>query len=180
MINLFSLVKGVGLGAGMMYFFDPIAGNRRRALIRDQITHACSVSNKQAASLYRDATNRIQGVKAEISSLAQNSEQGIVERVQEGARNVGRTLGGQGERWSPTAKAAAAIAGAGLVASLMNKRDVMALAFGAAGLTMMAKEVADLECARTQRFDSYDSERLSGWQSTDNQSNARDEEAVIL
>lgn len=145
MIHPLTFLKGAGLGAGMMYFFDPVAGNRRRALVRDQIVHAYNVCNQQAGVTYRDASNRLQGAGAEIRSVFQASDQPLTERVQEGAVGVGRTLGRQGQTWSPTAKAAAMVGGAGLVASFMNKRDLAALAFGVAGLSFIAKEIADQE-----------------------------------
>jgi hypothetical protein len=149
MVNPLTLLKGLGLGAGMMYFFDPISGNRRRALVRDQINHACALGNRQAGVVYRDASNRLQGVKAEMGHLMEGEgDQPMMERLQEGATNMGRTLGMQGETWSPTAKAAALVGGLGLVACLMNKRDLLALAFGAGALTLMAKEVGDLEAMR--------------------------------
>lgn len=148
MVNPLTLLKGLGLGAGMMYFFDPISGNRRRALVRDQINHACSLSNRQAGVVYRDASNRLQGVKAEMGHLMEESDQPVMERLQEGAMNMGRTMGMQGKTWSPTAQAAALVGGLGLAACLMNKRDLLALAFGAGALTLMAKEAGDLETMR--------------------------------
>jgi hypothetical protein len=148
MINPLTLLKGLGLGAGMMYFFDPISGNRRRALVRDQLNHACALGNQQAGVVYRDASNRIQGVTAEMGHLIEESDQPMKERLQEGAMTMGRTLGMQGETWSPTAKAAMVAGGVGLVAALMNKRDLLALAFGAAALTLMSKEVIYLEAMR--------------------------------
>ena len=35
-----ALIRGVALGAGLMYFLDPIAGRRRRAMVRDKAVHA--------------------------------------------------------------------------------------------------------------------------------------------
>jgi hypothetical protein len=149
MIHPLTLLKGAGLGAGMMYFFDPVAGNRRRALVRDQFVHACKVCNQQAGVTYRDASNRLHGVSAEMRSVMQSSDQPLMERVQEGAVEVGHTLGMQRRTWPPTAKAAAMLCGAGLVASFMDKRDLAALAFGAVGLSFLAKEVVDRENMRT-------------------------------
>jgi hypothetical protein len=31
---------GLGMGAGLMFIFDPVRGKRRRALVRDQLVHA--------------------------------------------------------------------------------------------------------------------------------------------
>ena len=38
----------LGLGALAMYLFDPQQGRRRRALVRDQITHARRVLSERA------------------------------------------------------------------------------------------------------------------------------------
>ena len=37
MNNAKSLMSGLGLGAGLMYFLDRTAGRRRRALARDKV-----------------------------------------------------------------------------------------------------------------------------------------------
>jgi hypothetical protein len=31
----FAFLKGIGIGAGALYFFDPVVGARRRSLLRD-------------------------------------------------------------------------------------------------------------------------------------------------
>lgn len=164
MIHPLTLLKGAGLGAGIMYFFDPVSGKRRQALVRDQLVSCCSKTERQAGKLYRDASNRLEGAKHELSSMMQSSDQGLVERIQEGAGNVGRTLGMQGENWSPTAKTAAVLAGAGIVVSFMKKTDLAALALGAVGLTFVANEMADREAMRSrgqQLQDSNKSEQSS-------------------
>ena len=144
-------LKGAGFGAGIMYFLDPVAGNRRRALVRDQIVHAYNTCSRQAEVTYRDASNRLQGVKAELQSAVHPSEQGqgLVDKMQHGASGIGRTIGMQGRGWSPTAKAVAMLGGAGLVASIMNKRDLATLALGVVGLSYVAKEIADREQMRS-------------------------------
>ncbi len=147
MFHPLTVLKSIGLGAGIMYFFDPVSGNRRRALVNDQLTHACAVSNKKTEAVYRDASNRLQGAKAELRSLVEPSDQGILERVQESAIEVGRTLGMQGNSLSPTAKAALALGGVGCVAAMLKKRDLGALALGALGLTFLAKEMHALQSA---------------------------------
>ncbi len=38
------LMSVAGLGAGLMYLFDPDRGKRRRALVRNKITHASKSS----------------------------------------------------------------------------------------------------------------------------------------
>lgn len=148
MFHPLAFLKGAGLGAGMMYFFDPVSGNRRQALLRDQLVSTVTTFTRQAEATCRDASNRLQGAGAEIRSAMQSTDQPLTERVREGAMEAGRTLGRQGSSWSPTAKAAAMLGGASLIASFMSKRDLAALAFGAVGLTFMAKELTDQQNMR--------------------------------
>jgi uncharacterized membrane protein len=39
-----AMLTGLGLGLGLMYFFDPERGRRRRALVRDQTAHAARLT----------------------------------------------------------------------------------------------------------------------------------------
>lgn len=68
MANPISLLKGLGVGAGLMYLFDPQLGRRRRALIGDQFTHlyheACDLLDEGS----RDLKNRALGLASEARS----------------------------------------------------------------------------------------------------------------
>lgn len=55
-----AVLTGVGIGAGLMYLFDPDRGNRRRALMRDK-----------AIGLSNDATDTIQGKAKDLRNRAQ-------------------------------------------------------------------------------------------------------------
>jgi hypothetical protein len=59
-----TILTMVGLGAGLMYFLDPQAGRRRRALVRDQVTHSVHATTDAIESTRRDLTNRAQGIAA--------------------------------------------------------------------------------------------------------------------
>jgi uncharacterized membrane protein len=69
MSRLANLLAGAGLGAGLMYLFDPDRGNRRRSLFRDQVRRAMNKSARGADTTYRDAQHRILGTFAELRSL---------------------------------------------------------------------------------------------------------------
>ncbi|MBW3543377.1 MAG: SRPBCC family protein [Planctomycetes bacterium] len=61
--------KGLALGAGLMYWFDPDRGRRRRAGIRDAINHAvCSVECFVDRGL-RDLWNRVEGLTHDAQAL---------------------------------------------------------------------------------------------------------------
>jgi hypothetical protein len=65
---MISFVKGAALGAAAMYYFDPVLGNRRRALVQDQITHLMTKSRRVADAKWRDTQNRMYGAYAEARS----------------------------------------------------------------------------------------------------------------
>jgi osmotically-inducible protein OsmY len=74
MYRLISFLKGAAFGAGVMYFFDPVVGNRRRALVRDQIYHLMNKSCDVADAKYRDVQNRLYGTFAEMRSGLRHDE----------------------------------------------------------------------------------------------------------
>lgn len=56
------MLSGLGLGALLMYLFDPQGGNRRRALIRDKATKLNRQAREAAAGTAKDISNRAQGI----------------------------------------------------------------------------------------------------------------------
>ena len=69
-----ALVGGAGLGAALMYIFDPDRGKRRRALIRDKVEAAGNKVSEKAEKMGRDLKNRAYGVVAETKSIFQHDE----------------------------------------------------------------------------------------------------------
>jgi hypothetical protein len=80
-----ALIKGMGLGAGLMYFFDPDLGRRRRALVADQCTHARHEFTHFFGASTRDLGNRARGLTAELTRQFREHEapddEVLVERV---------------------------------------------------------------------------------------------------
>jgi len=66
------ILGALGIGAAVMYFFDPVSGRRRRALLRDQMVHAQKEITTYAEGTAKDLRNRAYGIAAEA--------RGIVER----------------------------------------------------------------------------------------------------
>lgn len=62
-------VGGVGVGAALMYLFDPEKGKRRRALLRDKFVHVTHSAGEKLDVKSRDAANRVQGLVARTKSL---------------------------------------------------------------------------------------------------------------
>jgi uncharacterized membrane protein len=65
---------GLGLGAGLMFMFDPVRGRRRRALLRDQVVHAGRLLTHATGTTSRDLSHRAYGMLAEGSHLFQHDE----------------------------------------------------------------------------------------------------------
>ncbi len=68
------LVGAAGLGAGLMYLFDPDRGRRRRALLRNKAEHATRIAVDVAGKTRRDVRNHLLGVFAEVQSLFRTRE----------------------------------------------------------------------------------------------------------
>jgi hypothetical protein len=60
---------GIGLGAGLMYMFDPDKGRRRRATARDAAHHIANAFDDTVGKTSRDLSNRAQGLVAELNSI---------------------------------------------------------------------------------------------------------------
>jgi osmotically-inducible protein OsmY len=74
MNNGVALVGGLGLGAALMYIFDPDRGKRRRALIHDTVEAAGNKLSDTADKMQRDLRNRAYGVVAETKSIFRHDE----------------------------------------------------------------------------------------------------------
>jgi uncharacterized membrane protein len=59
----------IGLGAGLMYMFDPDRGRRRRATARDATHHMVNSFDDAVEKTSRDLSNRAQGLVAELNSV---------------------------------------------------------------------------------------------------------------
>ena len=84
MYRTISFLKGVAIGAGVMYFFDPVVGNRRRALVRDQLIHLSKKTCNAADAQWRDLQNRMHGTLAEMRATMrryETSDAVLAERV---------------------------------------------------------------------------------------------------
>lgn len=73
MNRLTTLLTSIGIGAGLMYFFDPARGDRRRALVRDQAYSLRDRSDEAINIAMVDLRNRLRGVLAE--GMARLSDQ---------------------------------------------------------------------------------------------------------
>jgi len=83
-MRLLSVMIGATLGGGLVYGLDPVAGRRRRALLRDRLTHAQRLRRDRPGATRRDMANRARGLVAELTSafaFDQPSDDVLAERV---------------------------------------------------------------------------------------------------
>lgn len=69
-----NLVRGMAIGAGLMYLLDPDRGRRRRAMVRDQVVSSWSDLDDAVDVAGRDLKNRARGVLAETRSRIRGGE----------------------------------------------------------------------------------------------------------
>jgi hypothetical protein len=80
-----------GLGALAMYLLDPEQGRRRRALMRDQWTHAKRVVRERAAGTVRDLSNRAYGAGMEARrAVSSGVERDPSREAPAGSQHLGR------------------------------------------------------------------------------------------
>jgi hypothetical protein len=65
------VLGALGIGALAMYFFDPVSGRRRRALLRDQMTHAQKEITEYAEGTAQDLRNRAYGLAHEARGMVE-------------------------------------------------------------------------------------------------------------
>ncbi len=63
-----TLLSGIGLGAGLMYLLDPAGGRQRRTLVRDKGTQAWSAGSGAVRKTSKHVGNRAKGLAAGVSS----------------------------------------------------------------------------------------------------------------
>jgi hypothetical protein len=82
-------VAALGLGALAMYYFDPVSGNRRRALLRDKFMHYRHEAGDYAKGTLKHVRNRARGVAAEMRQADPDRTETEIE-VPESIRHLGR------------------------------------------------------------------------------------------
>jgi CBS domain-containing protein len=144
-MRLITFLKGVGLGAGLMYLFDPDMGRRRRALIRDQAVHTQHVMTDRIESETRHLRNRAQGLIAETRAALSNKVDSGTTRLEMFA--------------DPFSKEAEEVANRRLLESIVGglfalygtrKGGLLGAAASVAGLGLLSHSVSD-NAIHTQR-----------------------------
>ena len=92
--TIMALLAGVGIGAALMYLFDPERGNARRAYLRDKCVSAANKTGDVIDKRARDLRNRARGVVAEAGGALAQAGEAI--GLSPGGEREGSTAGGTG------------------------------------------------------------------------------------
>jgi uncharacterized membrane protein len=66
-MKLKTLLASIGLGAGLMYFFDPQHGDRRRAMVRDRANRFVNNMDDSIDMTMENARSRVRGILSEMT-----------------------------------------------------------------------------------------------------------------
>ena len=95
-----ALLGGFGAGIALMYFFDPEQGNRRRALLRDQVNKWTRIGRETAEGKAKDFRNRTIGVMHEARKAAEGATETAEAETSEYVATSGSSWGEELERKS--------------------------------------------------------------------------------
>jgi hypothetical protein len=74
MNKLFAILTSVGVGAALMYIFDPDRGGRRRALVRDKAVGLSHDISDMVGKKTRHLSNKAEGVVHEAKKLVTDAD----------------------------------------------------------------------------------------------------------
>ncbi len=129
MEHMTTFLTGAGLGAGLMYLFDPRMGRRRRALARDKMISMAHEAREAADVVAKDMRSRAQGLAA-----------GDLSVLVGGRRALHNPLRGS---WSPSGRALMTGLGVGLFVYGLTQSAPKACFLGCAGLALAAEGITN-------------------------------------
>ncbi len=91
-LPILTLVIGLIGGAALMYLFDPERGERRRALIRDQVSSAVNDASDSLEGAAKDVSNRVQNVSTSAGDSLKDAAKDVSNRVQNISTSAGDSL----------------------------------------------------------------------------------------
>jgi uncharacterized membrane protein len=143
----------LGLGAALMYFYDPQAGRRRRAGLKDQVDSTVRKLEHTRDVVVRDARNRAQGLAAEARGVIDTGRTEGLASAGTSIATIARDTAGTWRRnhWSPAQRALAGAAGAGLAMFGYLRGGVKGVAMCALGSALVARSTANEQLADVLR-----------------------------
>lgn len=143
-----ALLMGAGLGAGLMYFFDPKRGRQRRVRIRDKMIGLSHDMQDARDVVVRDTRNRMRGLAAGDLSVLIGGKKAL----------RGNPLRGS---WSPTGRALLTLLGGGLFLRGLTREAPMACVLGTAGIALMIEGISNAGIEDIRRFSSTWTEKAA-------------------
>lgn len=122
---MFSLIKGLSLGAGAMYFLDPAAGEKRRNELVDQIS---------------GLGQQFQGLLGESSRDLQDRAKGLVGEATEHVDLPFDAAALNPAGWPPAAKVVGGAIGVMVGMKMLKHMPLATLAIGAVGLGLFVQK----------------------------------------
>lgn len=137
----------LGLGAGLMYLWDPQAGRKRRADLRNQLDASVRKLEHGRDVVVRDAANRTQGLLAETRHAleARRELPAAGTSIATVARDAAASW--RRERWSPSQRALAGAAGASLATYGYFRGGLKGFAMCLLGGALVARATANEQLA---------------------------------
>src|SRR5512135_979113 len=92
-MKLRTLLVSMGIGAGLMYFFDPQHGERRRTTVRDSANRFVNNLDDSIDIAVQDARNRARGILSEATARLSDEDAPdwvVEERVRSNLGRVSR------------------------------------------------------------------------------------------
>ena len=135
----------LGLGAALMYLYDPQSGRKRRADLQQRIDSAGRQLAHARDVVRRDAANRVDGLVAETRGAI---EAGKREGIRAGGTSLAQLAQGtartwQRRHWSPSQRAFAGAFGAAFAMYGYFRGGVKGTAFCAMGSALVARATAN-------------------------------------
>lgn len=143
----------LGLGAALMYFYDPETGRRRRARLKDQVDATTRKLEHTRDVVVRDARNRAQGLAAEARGVIDTGRREGIVSAGTSLATIAQDTAGTWRRnhWTPAQRALAGAAGAGLAMFGYLRGGVKGVAMCALGSALVARSTANEQLADVLR-----------------------------
>lgn len=148
----FSTLAGIGLGAGLMYLWDPDCGPRRRAAIRDEASHVLDKMDDVIEEAGQDLRNRVRGFATETLVMLNDKENHLetfanMPDVQSRQPNAA-SFALQPKRGAPTGRLLTRLSGGMLLLYGRRRSGLIGKSLGAMGLGLALQGINHIEWKR--------------------------------
>ena len=151
-----SRIIALGIGAALMYLYDPNTGRKRRNDLRNQVNAAQRKLQHAQDVLVRDATNRTHGMLVETRQWIEERRaggpregeylpSGGIGALRQVATNMAAPW--MGPNWSPTQRAAAGALGAGMAAYGFLRGGLRGIVYTLMGGALLTRASTNQELA---------------------------------